>query len=107
MHDIYRSRPQLRSGRAYWSISPAMQMSRRTASGIPIGFDDDAAYLGAWGRRAQERLMVRPPGIAQVHEMDSFRYYLALAPSRSRPLADFYLESYDCSGAPGKHGTLA
>ena len=44
--DLFLHQPELLNGPAYWSVSPALKREQRTAGGIPIGFDDDAAYLG-------------------------------------------------------------
>ncbi|MGH7136265.1 MAG: GH3 family domain-containing protein, partial [Pirellulales bacterium] len=71
--DLFRNRPAVRQGRAYWSISPAMG-SRRTAGGIPIGFDDDAAYLGPLQQWAARRLFAVPSGVSKVGQLDSFAY---------------------------------
>lgn len=72
--DLFWHRPALRRGRAYWSISPALASGRRTAGGIPIGFEEDAAYLGTLERKALERLLVVPPEVVRLTEIDSFRY---------------------------------
>ena len=72
--DLFRHRPALRRGRAYWSISPAVAAGRRTACGIPIGFDDDAAYLGAAQRWLIQRLLVVPPDVCRLSDVESFQY---------------------------------
>lgn len=72
--DLYWQRPAVRRGRAYWSISPALGPSRRSVGGIPIGFEDDTAYLGSLERLAASRLLVVPPGVARLGDMDAFRY---------------------------------
>lgn len=45
IHDLFSSKPELRAGKSYWSISPLASRHRQSAGGIPIGFDHDAAYL--------------------------------------------------------------
>src|SRR5262245_835666 len=51
--DLYHRRPGAMLGRAYWSVTPMAQESAEPQStAIPIGFDDDAAYLGGWMKRA-------------------------------------------------------
>src|SRR6185503_4354596 len=50
--DLLNAFPAVRHGRAYWSISPAFGIQRKSRGGIPIGFDDDTAYLGRVERRA-------------------------------------------------------
>jgi hypothetical protein len=72
--DLFRHRPALRQGRAYWSISPALGGRRLTAGGIPIGFDDDAAYLGTLERFALNRLLVVPAAVARLGSLEAFRY---------------------------------
>ena len=72
--DLFRHRPVVRRGRAYWSISPALGRPRRTAGGIPIGFDDDAAYLGGVEQWALRRLLVTPTSLAQCDDLEMFRY---------------------------------
>jgi hypothetical protein len=72
--DLFASCPAVRRGRAYWSISPALGEVRRTPAGIPVGFDDDSAYLGTLERKALERLLVVPPAVARLGDMDTFRY---------------------------------
>ena len=48
--DLYGAKPTLMRGRAYWSITPPPVRAQRTAGGIPIGFEDDAAYLSGSGQ---------------------------------------------------------
>jgi hypothetical protein len=72
--DLFRHRSAVRGGRAYWSISPALGGPRRSSAGIPIGFDDDAAYLGTLERMALDRLLVVPPAVARFADLDAFRY---------------------------------
>jgi hypothetical protein len=74
VHDLFRGRPAVRRGRAYWSLSPALGPPRRTAGGIPVGFEDDAAYLGLLERFALGRLLVVPPEVARLGDMETFRY---------------------------------
>lgn len=58
--DLYGGKPSLMSGRAYWSITPPPQRPQRTAGGIPIGFEDDAAYLGGWSQRLVRGMLAVP-----------------------------------------------
>ncbi|HEY7310387.1 MAG TPA: GH3 auxin-responsive promoter family protein [Gemmataceae bacterium] len=74
MFDLFRNRPAVRRGRAYWSISPALGPPRRTAGGIALGFDDDAAYLGTLERFALNRLLVVPSSVSRLADMESWRY---------------------------------
>jgi hypothetical protein len=85
--DLFRHRPAVRQGQAYWSISPALAPRRYTPSGIPIGFDDDAAYLGTLERRALDRLLAVPAAVARVADMEAFRYCTLLALLRAADLS--------------------
>ncbi len=70
--------PAAFSGRSYWSISPPGQQPASTPAGIPIGFDDDAAYLARHQRWLLDRLLVRPPPQAlrpsPDRSLDNFRF---------------------------------
>jgi hypothetical protein len=85
--DLFGHRPAVRRGRAYWSISPALGPPRRTPAGIPIGFDDDAAYLGQLERFALDRLLVVPPAVARLGDLETFRYCMLLCLLRAADLA--------------------
>ena len=71
--DLFFHRPAVRAGRAYWSISPALGPPRRTRGGLPIGFDEDAAYLGRFEQFALRKLLVVPGDVARLADMASFR----------------------------------
>jgi hypothetical protein len=58
--DLFLHDPQLMLGPAYWSVSPPVAR-RKTAGGIPIGFDDDSAYVGGWQRRLVQAVTVKTP----------------------------------------------
>ena len=79
MYDLFRRRPAVRGGRAYWSISPVLGPPRRSPGGLPIGFDGDAAYLGRAERFALRRLLVTPPEVARLPDMEGFRYVTLLS----------------------------
>lgn len=59
LYDIYTSYPGLMGGKSYWMITPPLEHDE-TASAIPVGFDDDSAYLGGLGSRLVSHFMVRP-----------------------------------------------
>jgi hypothetical protein len=77
--DLFRRRPAVRRGRAYWSISPALSRHGRTAGGVRVGFDDDAAYLAGPERLALSRLLVVPPHLSRLPDLEAFRYATLLA----------------------------
>ncbi|MHC5211442.1 MAG: GH3 auxin-responsive promoter family protein [Planctomycetota bacterium] len=87
IEDLLRHRPGLRRGRAYWSLSPALGPRRRSRGGLPIGFDDDAAYLGGPARALVRQLMVAPPSVAGLPDAESFRRRTLLHLLAARDLA--------------------
>lgn len=76
--DLYSQRPEVRRGRAYWSISPAFGPRRVTAGGVPIGFDNDDAYFGRMERLLARQVTVAPRGIASLQAGEAFRYVTLL-----------------------------
>lgn len=73
VYDLFRHRPAVRKGRAYWSISPALGGPRRSPGGLPIGFDADSAYLGRLDRFILRRLLAVPDEVSHIAHMDAFR----------------------------------
>lgn len=71
--DLYLSAPALLGGPAYWSVSPAAARPAATAGGIPVGFEDDAEYLGGAGRRLVEAALAVPPAVARIPDVDAWR----------------------------------
>jgi hypothetical protein len=61
--DTYRRDPALLRGPSYWSVTPALP-AERTPGGVPVGFDDDAGYLGGAAEHLVRRALVRgAPGL--------------------------------------------
>ena len=84
--NLFLEDPQLMNGQAYWSVSPRMTRARRTAAGIPIGFDDDSAYVGGWQRRLVQAVMVSPQVANGDGHLEAFRYQTLLALLRAAKL---------------------
>lgn len=78
--------PRLMRGQAYWSVSPVAQRDQRTSGGIPIGFADDADYLGGFQRHLIQALMAVPPQVRLIDDIPTFRYITLLFLLRSRNL---------------------
>jgi len=76
MVDLARRYPAIRSGPAYWSVSPAMDsMDREEApAAVPIGFDDDAAYLGRWLEPLVSGTLIAPKALRHARPLDAFQY---------------------------------
>jgi hypothetical protein len=85
--DLMSHRPAVRRGRAYWSVSPALGTNRHSAGGIPIGFDDDTAYLGRPERFLVKRLLAVPSSVARLPDVNGFRYLTLLHLLRASDLA--------------------
>lgn len=86
MVDLARSHSAVPLGPSYWSISPALP-SREEESVVPIGFDDDSAYLGGIRRRLVESTFAAPAGLRLVTNNDDFRYLTLLCLLRQRALS--------------------
>lgn len=79
LHDLYRAYPRLLRGRSYWSITPPgaalAELRVRYAAGphgVPIGFDEDADYLGPVAKRLVSLVFAVPPEVARTTDTDAF-----------------------------------
>lgn len=70
--DLYGTNRGLWRGRGYWQITPPVARERRTPGGTPIGFEDDAEYLGPLGRRALRLVLAVPPDVARGRDVEEF-----------------------------------
>lgn len=68
----FLSQPGLLMGRAYWSLTPQMSVPERQDSVIPIGFDEDSAYLGGVAQKLINWTLVANPALRNMHDMDEF-----------------------------------
>ncbi len=84
--DLFTHDPALMSGQAYWSVSPALSDERKTSAGIPIGFEDDASYVGGWQKRFVNSVLAVPSAVRGIEDMAAFRYVTLLFLIRSRNL---------------------
>lgn len=66
---------------------PFDPLAAKDCWGIPIGFDDDAAYLGRFEQWAMRRVLAVPAEVAQLGDVSAVRYatllYLLAAPDLS------------------------
>jgi hypothetical protein len=74
-------------GQAYWSVTPVTRRGERTSGGIPIGFEEDSAYLGSWQRHLLQAVLAVPSLVRLIDTMETFRYVTLLFLLRSRSLA--------------------
>jgi hypothetical protein len=79
LHDLFRAYPRLMRGRSYWSITPpgealADLRGRYPAAsgGVPIGFDEDADYLGPMAKRLVGLVFAVPADVARTSDTDRF-----------------------------------
>ena len=71
--DLCRAHPSVPLGPAYWSISPSTPPDDED-SAVPIGFDDDSAYLGGVRRRLVEAAFAVPSSVRLAGDIGAFRY---------------------------------
>jgi GH3 auxin-responsive promoter len=71
---LFRSFPHLLLGKTYWSVTPIGDRKSYTTGGIAIGFDDEQQYFSPFTRWVLNSIMVVPSQLAQLSDMDTFRY---------------------------------
>jgi hypothetical protein len=76
--DLCRQHPSVPFGPAYWSISPAIPAFADEGSAVPVGFDDDSAYLGRFKQRLAEVTFAVPSALRQVRDIECSRYLTLL-----------------------------
>lgn len=85
--DLFAHDPRLMLGPAYWSVTPVSSQFPSEPSKVPIGFEDDTAYLGR-GRQALLRaVMAVPPEVRHIEDVETFRYLTLLYLLRARNLS--------------------
>ncbi len=87
--DLYLRHPRALLGPSYWSISPLTQERSDIAedSAVPVGFDDDAAYLGAWRKVIVDAVMAVPAALGDIALIENWQYATALMLLRRRSLS--------------------
>lgn len=83
--DLFLARPELLAGPAYWSVSPAVRVERRGSS-VPVGFEDDGAYLGGVRGALAKSILAVPAGVRLVGDAESFQYVTLAFLLRARDL---------------------
>ncbi len=74
IHDLLASRPALRGGPGYWSISPIGTTREMTPAGIPVGSEDDGSYFPSFLQPALRRVFAVPSGVARLSTVEACRY---------------------------------
>jgi hypothetical protein len=85
MVDLCRQYPSLLHGPAYWSISPAIQITD-VESVVPVNFEDDSAYLGGFRQRLAAATFAVPGALRLVPDVETCRYLTLLCLLRTRDL---------------------
>jgi GH3 auxin-responsive promoter len=85
--DMFGRTPRALPGQAYWSITPSVAaMADDAPSKLPIGFEDDAMYLGLASRTLARTVLAVPPEIRFVRDPRAFTYATMLFLLRAREL---------------------
>jgi hypothetical protein len=85
-NDLFRNIPGAIHGCAYWSISPAIR-SPNELSSVPIGFEDDSAYLGGAQKKLVEAVLAVSSKIRLIENTEIFRYMTLLCLLRREDLS--------------------
>lgn len=75
---LFRWKPRLILGSAYFSITPFGNRLMRSPSGIPVGFEEDSVYLGGVMSRLMEVVQAVPRELRLISDLDTFRYITLL-----------------------------
>jgi len=95
MGDLYWRTPAVLGGQAYWSITPAVSFESVAAarfgdaprsSAVPIGFEEDGAYLGGVRQRLVDAILAVPNDLRLIADAEAFRYVTLLFLMRARSL---------------------
>jgi len=70
--ELYRRKPKLLQGTAYWSVSPPAT-TPRTHGKLRVGFDHDAEYLGFLGQKLYALVSAVPPAVAHCGNPAEFK----------------------------------
>ena len=72
--DLYKDRPRLAMGCAYWSITPIAMDEERAEGPVKVGFEEDSEYLGGFWKRLVDSTLAVPGSVRFARDVDSFRY---------------------------------
>lgn len=88
LHDLLACHPDVKGGPAYWSVSPALgdRWGDDLASEVPVGFDEDSAYLGRLLQPLVRSTLAVPEEIRHVTGARAFHYLTALGLLRAADL---------------------
>ncbi|MFL6194162.1 MAG: GH3 auxin-responsive promoter family protein [Thermoanaerobaculia bacterium] len=72
--DLYKARPRLALGCAYWSITPIALDEERAAGPVKVGFEEDSEYLGGFWKRLVDSTLAVPGSVRLARDVDSLRF---------------------------------
>lgn len=70
--DIYSKVPGVTTGKSYWSITPVTAGKTVTKAGIPVGFEEDAAYFGRVEQSLMNRIFAVDGSVKFPESMEAF-----------------------------------
>ncbi len=85
-HDVISGIPEMGQGKLYFSISPSFDVETSTESGVPIGLEDDADYLGEGLKHLLAPFLLMPEGISSIEDPERFKQAVCLALLRESSL---------------------
>jgi hypothetical protein len=74
LYDLLASRPALRQGPSYWSLSPIGRKQGRTPGGTPVGTVEDSAWFPRPLQPLLARVFAVPGAVALLPDVESCRY---------------------------------
>ncbi len=66
--------PRTLMGKTYWSLTPVAKTTEYSSGGIPIGFDDEGAYVSRLAQWVLRTTQTVPALVSHIQEIDSWRY---------------------------------
>lgn len=72
--DLFARHPGAARGPAYWSVSPAVPGEPTPPGTVPVGFEDDAAYLSPVAARLAGAALAVPAVLRHVADAEALRY---------------------------------
>lgn len=72
LYDILKNIKGVKDGKSYWSITPVTSQKSYTKAGIPIGFEEDAAYFGKIEKYLLDQLFAVDASVKFSNDMAEF-----------------------------------
>lgn len=76
LYNLYHHRPQLKTGKAFWIVTPPAAF-QHPHSLVPIGFDDDSAYFDFISKNLIKSIMAVPDILAKCTHYPDYLFLLA------------------------------